>query len=188
MPKALVEVNGQLLVERGVAGLRAAGCAPCTVVLGWAAPRVRARADLSGAEVVVAGDWDRGQSASVRAGLRSLGRMASGGAAVPAVVITLVDQPLVGAQAVRRLVDAWVGGAAVAVGCVGGRLGNPVLLDRAVWGEVDAALTGDRGAGPWLRRHPERVTRVEIGDVADLMDIDTPQDLEEVRRRLGRAP
>ena len=61
-PKALVELDGQTLVDRGVALLRDGGCDPVIVVLGALIVPVE------GAQVVVAQDWAEGMSASLRAG------------------------------------------------------------------------------------------------------------------------
>lgn len=177
--KALIDLDGRYLVERGVDLLRSSGCSPCVVVLGAQASAVRAAADLSGADVVVADAWQRGQSASLDVGL---GRLVAGPAT--AVLIALADQPLVTTGAMRRLIATWRDGATAVAATYAGRMRTPVLLDRTVWDEVRAGLSGDRGAGPWLRAHPERVTAVEIGDVADGIDIDTEGDLEVVRRRI----
>lgn len=163
-PKALVELEGSSLVDRGVALLREGGCDPVVVVLGAAVVPVE------GAQVVVALDWAEGMSASLRAGLAALD--------TDACVVALVDQPLVGAEAVRRLV-AVAGMAEAAVATYDGRPRNPVLLSRAVWGELD--LSGDTGARPWLRDNPSRVTLVPCEDTGSSFDVDTPADLELLR-------
>lgn len=64
-----------------------------------------------------------------------------------AAVVALADQPLVGAAAVRRLVEAFVGGAGVAVATYGGRRRNPVLFSREVWPLLFCELSGDEGRG-----------------------------------------
>src|SRR5438477_2359248 len=72
MPKALAPWSGHLLVEHALDTLRAGGCAPVVVVLGAAADEVRARAELSGATVLVNSDWASGMGSSLRAGLQRL--------------------------------------------------------------------------------------------------------------------
>lgn len=171
-PKALVAFGGELLVERAVRVLTAGGCAPVVVVLGAGADEVEARADLRGAQVVLAAGWAEGMGASLRAGLAAAATSAG------AVVVALADQPLVGAEAVRRLRTAWVGGALAAVGTYDGQPRNPVLLDRAIWPEVVAAAVGDVGARGWLRTHPDRVTAVPCDGTGDPADLDTPSDLD----------
>ncbi len=72
MPKALVTHAGRLLVERAMATLVEGGCDPVVVVLGAAADEVLARAQLSGAIVVVNPEWAGGMGSSLRAGLAAL--------------------------------------------------------------------------------------------------------------------
>ena len=170
-PKALVEVDGEPLVRRGVRLLADGGCSPVLVVVGAAAERVRPLCD--GARVVEAPDWATGMAASLRAGLAA----AEGMVDVGACVVALVDQPSVTPAAVERLRAAHRDGARAAVATYAGRPRNPVLLDRSVWAEVAAAAAGDEGARPWLRAHPELVVHVDCSDVGSPEDLDTPQDL-----------
>jgi nicotine blue oxidoreductase len=174
-PKALVRLRGRLLVERAADLLAAGGCDPVVVVLGAAADRVLAAARLprTGVRAVVNPDWPTGMGSSLRVGL----------AAVPAeaeaVVVTLVDTPGLGPESVRRLVAAG-GPDGAAQATYGGRRGHPVLLGRTVITEVAAAATGDRGAGPWLAAHPERVRLVPCDGTGDPRDVDVPDDLAAV--------
>jgi nicotine blue oxidoreductase len=168
MPKALVALDGRLLVERGLTTLRDAGCDPVVVVLGAAAAEVRAAADLSGATVVDNVDWRTGMGSSLRTGLSTLD-----GVPVGAVVVLLVDTPGVTGAAVRRLRDH-AAPAALAVATYHGEPGHPVLLGREHWAGVAARATGDVGARPYLADRPDLVTRVPCEDVADGTDLDRP--------------
>ena len=174
-PKATVELGGLTLAERGVRLLRDGGADPLLVVTG-AAP-----VEIAGTHPVPNPDWPSGMGSSLAAGLRALGD----GGDVTAAVIALADQPLIGPEAVRRLLAAHAGGAAVAVAAYAGRPRNPVLIARGHWAAVLRLASGDTGARPFLRAHPELVTLVECGDVGRPDDIDTPQDLERVRGLLG---
>jgi nicotine blue oxidoreductase len=169
-PKALVELDGRTLVERGAQLLAEGGCDPVVVVLGAAAGQVRDAVPLP--DAVVAPDWESGMGASLRAGLEELERRD-----VDACVVALADQPLVGPEAVARLLAAHAGGAQAAVATYDGRPRNPVLLDRSTWAEVAAAATGDAGARHWLRAHPDRVEGVPCDGTGTPYDIDTPEDL-----------
>ena len=170
-PKALVELDGEPLVRRGIRLLAEGGCDPVTVVGGASAERVRPRCD--GASVVEAAAGATGMAAALRAGLAALD--------ADACVVALVDQPLVTPAAVRRLRAAHAGGAVAAVATYDGRPRNPVLLDRTTWAAVADAASGDDGARTWLRAHPDLVSEVDCTDVGAPDDLDTPQDLEALR-------
>lgn len=171
-PKALLELGGEPLVQRGIRLLRDGGCTPVVVVVGAAAEAVRPL--CGGAQVVEAPDWASGMAASLRAGLAALD--------ADACVVALVDQPLVTAVAVERLRAAHEAGARAAVATYAGRARNPVLLDRSVWPDVAAAATGDEGARSWLRAHPGLVVAVDCTDAGAPDDLDTPQDLAALRQ------
>lgn len=177
-PKALVELGGQTLAQRGVALLRDGGAAPVVVVTG------AVTVTLPGVLTVRNPDWRGGMGSSLAAGL----------AAVPdgcdAAVIALADQPLIGPEAVRRLIAAHAGGASIAVAAYHGAPRNPVLLAREHWAGAVALAIGDAGARPFLRAHPDLVTAVECGDTGRPDDLDTPADLERLAGlvRPRRAP
>jgi CTP:molybdopterin cytidylyltransferase MocA len=95
----------------------------------------------------------------------------------------LADQPLVGEEAVMRLVGAFEQGAKTAVATYGGDPRNPVLFAREVWPLLERELSGDEGARAVLGRHPELVTEVACDDVADPADVDTVEDLRRLAER-----
>jgi CTP:molybdopterin cytidylyltransferase MocA len=188
-PKALVELGGQTLAERGVNLLRAGGANPVIVVTG-AVP-----VQLDRIHTVYNDQWRTGMGSSLRAALRALSaaKPPAGTAAeqdrtalpanIGAVVVALADQPLVGAGAVARLIAAYRDGASVVVAAYDGRPRNPVLLAREHWPEVIATTAGDQGARAFLRARADLVTLVECGDTGSPDDIDTAEDLDRVARR-----
>lgn len=188
-PKALVEFSGQTLAERGVNLLRAGGADPILVVTG-AVPL-----ELDGTLTVDNPQWRTGMGSSLRAALQALTAAGAAAAAaagadrdVGAVVVALADQPLVGAEAVARLIAAHRDGASVAVAAYDGQPRNPVLLAREHWPEVIETATGDQGARTFLRAHPDLVTLVECGDTGRPDDIDTPADLARITAAADQAP
>ncbi|MDP9398720.1 MAG: nucleotidyltransferase family protein [Actinomycetota bacterium] len=174
--KALVEVAGEPLVQRGIRLLREGGCDPVVVVVGAAADEVRPL--CAGAAVVHATEWEIGMAASLRAGLAAVDSAAC--------VVALVDQPFVTPEVVQRLRDAHEAGAAAVVASYAGRPRNPVLLDRRLWSDVAATVTGDEGARSWLRAHPDVVVEVDCTDIGSPDDLDTPQDLDALDHRISR--
>ena len=184
-PKALVELDGQTLAERGVTMLRTGGADPILVVAG------AVQVNVEKIHAVYNEQWRTGMGSSLRAALRALtdaegaqdGLAATLAVDVGAVVVALADQPLIGTEAVARLIAAYRGGAGVAVACYDGKPRNPVLLAREYWPEVIAAATGDQGARAFLHARPELVTHVECGDTGSPDDIDTAADLDRVAAR-----
>lgn len=159
-PKVLVEGWLDIAVD----ALRAGGCAGVVVVLG--AAQVPAPA---GAVAVTAARWQDGLSASVRTGLEQAGRMGAEYA-----VLHVVDTPDVGPAVVARVLGRAIASpAGLARAVFGGRPGHPVVIARRHWPDVLARISGDRGAGAYLRTRDD----VEVVDCADLaggQDIDEP--------------
>jgi nicotine blue oxidoreductase len=181
-PKALLEDRGALLVERAARALRAGGCGTVHVVLGAGAEEVRARARLPGCALVDVPDWRQGMGASLRDGLASLED-----AGAEAALVLLVDQPAIGARAVRRVLEAGLAGGprglrtALVSATYAGVRGHPVLFGAAHWPGIAAGAVGDQGARAYVKKCGAKVMRVECADVADPYDIDTESDLSRLR-------
>jgi nicotine blue oxidoreductase len=145
--KLLARLDDVPLVEHVLVALEASPVDETVVVVGADAKEMRDFCRPYGVRVVENEEWMEGQSTSVRAGLGALGPEAR------AAVVMLADQPLVGAGAVGRLVEAFERGAKVAVATYGGEPRNPVLFSREAWPLLEGELSGDEGARPFLRRH-----------------------------------
>ena len=167
MPKALVEYEGSLLVERAVRTARAV-CDPVLVVLGARAVDVWRQADLGGATVLANRDWESGMASSLRTGLDGLrgwpGR-------VDAALVLLVDMPGMTPAALARLAGH-AAPDALAVATYDGVRGHPVLLGREHWAGVAETAVGDEGARRYLAAH--EVTDVDCTGLADPVDLDVP--------------
>ena len=163
-PKALVELDGERLVDRMVRVLRAGGCQPLVVVAG-AVPLA-----VSGATVVDNPDWRTGMGSSLRSGLAALPDQAS------AAVVVLVDTPWIGPDAVGRLVQAHATGAALAVATYAGVRGHPVLLGRTHWRGAAASAVADSGARTYLASNPN-VVEVDCTGTGDPRDAAHPSQI-----------
>jgi nicotine blue oxidoreductase len=171
-PKALLDHRGRPLVEHAVHVLRTAGCTRVHVVLGAAAEAVRQKADLAGCVLVDNPEWTGGMGSSLRAGLESLS-----GTGARAALVSLVDQPGIGAEAFARVRAAYTDETALVSAAYDGVRGHPVLFGSAHWAGIAATATGDQGARAYLKEHAAQVALVECGDVARPYDIDTVADL-----------
>ncbi|MDP5181054.1 nucleotidyltransferase family protein [Blastococcus sp. BMG 814] len=167
MPKALVEYEGSLLVERAVRTARAA-CDVVLVVLGARAVDVWRTADLAGATVLANADWESGMASSLRTGLDGL-RAFPG--TVDAALVTLVDMPGLTPEALAA-VAAHAAPDVLATATYEGVRGHPVLLGRDHWAGVAESATGDEGARRYLAAHD--VVEVDCTGLADPVDLDVP--------------
>jgi CTP:molybdopterin cytidylyltransferase MocA len=173
MPKALVEYEGSLLVERAVRTATAV-CDPVLVVLGARAVDVWRSADLGGATVLANEDWESGMASSLRTGLDGLRGWPAGGLGgkrIDAALVLLVDMPGMTPAALARMAEHAAPGA-LAVPTYDGVRGHPVLLGREHWAGVADSATGDEGARRYLAAH--EVTEVDCTGLADPVDLDVP--------------
>ncbi len=184
--KLLAPFGERPLIAATLSGLRGAPVDEIIVVVGAEGERLRSITAAYKTRTIENPDWAEGMSTSVRAGLRACTSDAR------AAVVCLADQPLVGAVAVERLVEAFEQGATVTVATYGGEMRNPVLFARGVWPLLLREMSGDRGARVFLKHRREIVTEVSCDDVADPADIDTVEDLRRLEgdlkaRERGRA-
>ncbi|WP_454858671.1 nucleotidyltransferase family protein [Promicromonospora soli] len=169
MPKALVRADdGTPWVELACRALLDGGCREVVVVLG-------ARADEAeelvpaGATSVIAADWASGIAASLRTGLAAAAETGA-----DAAVVSLVDLPGLRADAVRRVLgtasEPDAARHALTRAVYGDEPGHPVLVGRAHWQALAAAVHGDTGAGPYLRTHG--AAAVDCTDLGGGDDVD----------------
>ena len=196
-PKALLEFEGRLLVERAVEAALSGGCTDVLVVLGASADEVLLRADLRRALIVVNEAWAEGMGSSLRCGLRALPSLespdeadspdsAESAGSIDAALVLLVDQPFVGPQAVSAVLDSWRHGARLAAASYGGRRGHPVLFGREYWADAARSAQGDVGARSLLAEHAADLVLVPCDALADPRDLDTPADLGQPSDRVIR--
>lgn len=159
-PKVLVE--GWL--DTAVGALRAGGCDEVILVLG--AAEVPAP---TGVTAITEPHWHEGLSASVRAGLVQADHMHADYA-----VLHVIDTPDVGAAVVARVLGrALASTSGLARAQFGERPGHPVVMARRHWPDVLARMSGDQGAGAYLRTR-EDVEIVDCSDLAGGQDVDEP--------------
>ena len=157
-------------MRRAARAAHDAGANPVIVVLGAAAKDVEAElADMRNVTFVTNPDWKTGLGSSLATGLHAVLREAD----CEGALVTLVDQPLVDGAALASLVAAFDDAHRVVASFYDGVIGVPALFAREFLEEL-TTITGDSGAGAWLRAHSSLATRIPIQKAA--VDIDTPAD------------
>ncbi len=176
--KQLAELEGRPLLEHALAASARAGLEPRLLVLGANAKRILASVDVHGHEVIVCPDWDEGMAASLRAGVE-----AARSAGAEAIIVTLGDQPRVGAEAIARVLGARGGpnGSSRAVrASYDGVPGHPALLEDSLFDDL-LALHGDEGARGVFKSANTHL--IPCGDVAVPTDVDVIGDLAALSRK-----
>ena len=182
-PKAALPFGpGHTVLSRGVETLLGAGVTRVVVVAGAhpAAVRGALGAEDDRVRVVEHRGWAAGQLTSLWRGMEEVD--APG---VDALLVTLVDVPLVAPATVRALIDAWQGTRALIVRPARGRRhGHPVLFDRRLFAELRAADPAV-GAKPVVRAHAADILDVVVEDEGAFLDLDRPDDYARALRMLA---
>jgi CTP:molybdopterin cytidylyltransferase MocA len=168
--KQLADLDGVPLLEHSLRTMTSAPVGRVVVVLGSGADEILLAVDLHGADPIVCARWAEGQSASLACGLAEL-------TDCEAVVVTLGDQPRVSPDAIRRVIAARNGAAAVRA-TYAGNPGHPVLLERELFEQL-RNVTGDKGARNLLLS--AQVLDLPCDDLGGGEDVDTPAELDALR-------
>jgi molybdenum cofactor cytidylyltransferase len=180
--KLLAEIGGRPLVRIAAEQALASQARPVIVVTGH--QRERVEAALAGLHVTFVHnpDYADGMSTSVKVGIAAVPPDADG------AIVCLGDMPQVDAKLIDRLLAAFdpEKGALVVVPTIDGKRGNPVVWSRRFFPEL-AALGGDVGARHLIASYPEAVAEVPVAGRAALVDVDTPDALNELKAEIERA-
>jgi molybdenum cofactor cytidylyltransferase len=173
-PKALLPIGQRTFVRAVLDALRDGGVTEAAVVVRPGQPEVNDEIVRAGfGRIVENGHPERGQLSSLLAGLDAVDTPG-----VTAVLVTLVDIPLIRASTVRALIDrAAMSHAPIVRAVHRGQHGHPVVFTRALF---DALRRADpsRGAREVVRAHDVEDVDVDDPGVGD--DVDTPDDYERV--------
>ena len=166
--KQLHQHAGEPLVRRAALAALQAGADPVIVVLGSEATTIAAALDDQGQiRVLINPDWTTGLASSLRVGLNAEAELSDG------ILVTLSDQPLVDALALQKLMKQFDDTHRIVASSYADTVGVPAVFGHEHFPEL-RALTGDHGAGKWIRARIAEVTIVPLEEAA--MDIDTPAD------------
>jgi molybdenum cofactor cytidylyltransferase len=180
VPKAAIEMQGVPLVRRTLFALSGAGVDEVVVVLGYQADLVEKLVQDFPVTLVRNADYTDGQMGSVRLGLESLR------GAFDMVLVVLVDQPLLSSHDLIELIGAFKkrSSGSIMMPRVQGQRGNPVIFD---WQSLNDILNdpGNIGCRRYIDMHPELVCAFETDNDHYVVDLDTPEDIEKLQKRLG---
>ena len=178
--KALLPVGSsdETFLHRIIRVLREGGADAVVVVIGGDAAAVRASLPRDDAQISAVENprYEEGQLSSLLVGLAAAEQRHDN---VEAVMMTLVDLPLISAATVRAVRDTFLAnpGAPLVRPRRGGRYGHPVIFNRSIFGELRRA-DPSTGAKPVVHAHAAEEVNVDVDDEGAFIDIDTPQDYD----------
>jgi len=173
--KLLLPVAGKALLAHAVDAALGSHAAAVWVVLGSDSAAVRAALGTRPVHFLDNPHWAEGQAASIRAALAALADRAEG------LLFLAGDMPLVSPTHLDRLMEHFRLGTAVVWSAWQARCGIPALFGREAFSAL-GRLVGETGGRALRGRFPEAA--VPVAAEAELLDVDTPEDLEQARRWL----
>jgi molybdenum cofactor cytidylyltransferase len=172
VPKQLLRVGDKTILERTLENVRASNASEIVLVLGHAADEIQKRIATQDLKIVLNHGYEQGMGTSLRSGLMEVT------ADVKAAIIVLADQPWISAGTLNRLIACHQERKPqIIIPTYRGFRGNPVLLDRSVFAEVQS-LNGDVGCRAIFGDHTEGIVKLAVDDPGILLDIDSHEDLE----------
>ena len=140
-------------------------------------------AAVAGAVVVRAPESPPDMKASVGWGIDEM-RKRWGAGEIDGWMLVPADHPVLDADLVGRVAEAWsVNRPPVLVPTHDGRRGHPTVFGVELASEV-ASIPDDSGLNWLVGRCGEAVEEVELGRPEVLLDLDTPEQYEALRRRM----
>lgn len=171
--KLAARLNGRPVLQHVLDALATAGIEDPVVVVGIADANPTHAIDWRAARRIRNAEPDRGLSHSLQ-----LGWAAVMAASPPpdVIVVALGDQPTIDPGTIRRLLlEPLDPGRPVLSARHEDGSRNPVRLEPAA-ADLIADARGDRGLGPLMDRHPDRVRELAVAGMNP--DVDAPADLE----------
>ena len=178
-PKALLPTGqgDETFLARIVSALREGGVDDVVVVAGYHVEAIERAASLLAMPVRVLHNPapEDGQLSSLLIALTAVDHPG-----VSAMLVTLVDLPLVLPATVRAVLEGYRRTAAPIVRPArGGRHGHPILFDRSLFDEL-RHVDPELGAKPVVRAHAADGLEIDTEDQGAFDDVDTPEDYERV--------
>lgn len=175
--KLLLSVRGKPVVRNVVDAACASKLDPIITVLGKASEDVRPEVTCERVTVIENPQYYLGYAESLKKGLEAVPASCAG------AMFLLGDQPLLRPSTIDALIAAfledprrWVAPE------YEGKRGNPVIVPRTWFGKIQS-LHGDTGPREFINDPQAKLHLVRVDDQGVVLDVDTPADYIEVRKR-----
>ena len=181
--KALLTISGKSFIQHLVDVFLSSAVAKTIVVVGADADRIERQLAGSGVEIAFNENYAQAQLSSIVTGLK-----AAHAYHPDAVLFHPVDHPLIATALINTLVATFIEKSpTILLPTFNGRRGHPVLFSASLFAELKTA-SPDIGARSVVWSHAAEVLEVETNEEGIILDIDTPEDYEHLRRMMHEGP
>ena len=183
-PKQLLRLKDKYLIEWVLDAALNSRLSKIVLVLGHSHQKIRhalgKKLQHPKLDTKISPHYKQGQSYSLQTGLSAVQDDFA------AVVFLLGDQPLLSSATINTLLEKfWSAEKDICVPTYQGKRKNPTVFDRQFYRPL-MKIKGDIGARQLIDANPGQVLKVEIHDSLCFFDIDTPQDFENLKKRLEK--
>lgn len=174
--KPLLPIGDVTAVERVSSTLKNAGVTRIIGVTGFQRERLSSIFASEGILEAYNPDFDQGMFTSIKAGIAK----AMEGSPTEGFFLMLVDSPLIPPEVLELILrEHEKNPEAFIVPCFRGKKGHPLFIP-AQYGPEILAYDGEGGLKAITSRHEDRLTRLEVGTEAVVLDMDTPEGYQEI--------
>ena len=169
-PKPLLRFNDKTFLDQIISVLKLSDADRITVVLGPEPETITKSVDLSGTNVVINKNYQKGQLSSLIAAIEETPQETG------AILVCLVDTPFITEEVVNKIISKFEEtNNPIIVPVFNKRRGHPVLFSSSLFNELLNAPQ-EQGARYVVYSNEEKVREVETSEEGILTGIDTPDD------------
>src|SRR5438105_7807328 len=170
--KPLLKWGASTVIETCIDHLRRSRLGEIIVVLGHREAEVRARLAGAGVEFAINRDYQQGMMSSIKTALSLISPQSD------AILIALVDQPMVGPEVIDSLIAAYTGNEKkIVLPTYQGQHGHPIIISKDYIDEImNISDDSAEGLRSIINAHRDEMLEVPVDSRAILDDIDRPED------------
>lgn len=181
-PKQLLQWQRESLVQRAVRQAENLQVGPVILVLGANAALIEAEVQEGRYLLAYNEAWETGMGSSIVSGMQALSASTQ---SLDAVLITLVDQPLVNTSDLEKIIEIFKkNNTPLVAASYGNTLGVPALFSADLFPEL-LTLSGQKGAKAIISKYSQTLAKLDLP--AAKLDLDTPEEWKAFleRKNLG---
>jgi len=170
MLKPLLRFKDKTFLEQIISVVKLSDVDRITIVLGAEAETIKKSVDLSGTNIVVNKEYQKGQLSSLIAGIEDVPEETK------AILVCLVDTPFINREVVNQIISKFrETNNPIIVPVFNKERGHPTLFSRSLFNELTNAPE-EQGARYVIYSNEEKILELETCESGILIGINTPED------------